>query len=303
MTIYRLMELHDQFAAQGLPESFGDGYLMNHNQIYNKVRTEALKNSYLFSKENDVYYDTFPLLQLEYLLSKKTFYYSNNILALKSLSPVQLSALEWEDIDGNLKRNFVFHESCHGIVREFACKHLEALAPPTDTASQRRFSLRMLLEESFANTCELLGGMYAVDAAHRVFYEMNSYICEFESRTYLKRAKDDIGTEKLGVFFVLSYLHSNFLRERIQEFDLQEILQMCQLPNMSLASVKNLRALSKIVFNLSERFRYQTTRFHLRLAGIDTPFEELVDYNFMSSLAREPGWEAFLIELLGFFQA
>jgi len=302
MTIRRLMELHDQFASQGLPESFGDGYLMSHNEMYNKVRTEALKKDYRFSKENDVFYETFPLLQLEYLLSKKTFYYSNNVLALKSLSRTQLSVLDWEDIDGNLKRNFVFHEACHGIVREFTREHLEALAPPSGLDSQRRFTLRMLLEESFANTCELLGGMYAGDAAHRVFYEMNSYICEFESRTYLKKTKDDIGTEKLGLFFVLSYLHSNFLCERINESALQEILQMCQLADVSMASVKNLRALSKIVFNLSERFRYQTTRFHLRLAGIETPFEKLVDYNFMSALAREPHLEALLFELRGFFK-
>lgn len=56
---------------------------------------------------------------------------------------------------------------------------------------------------------------------------------------------------------------------------------------------KTLRSLGKIAFQLSERFREQTTGFHLRLAGIQTPMRELFAFDFMSQLKKKKDLEPF----------
>lgn len=296
MKISRLFEQHQKFKSQGLSGSFGDGYLIAHNRIFKKIREAALRGGYKFSSERDEAYETFPLLQLEALLKTKVFPYSNNVVAFESMTAVQLEALSWEDVDGNLKKNFVFHEACHGVVRLLAQKNLGPARESGDLESQRRFVLRMLLEESCSNTSELLGVIDAADPIHRIFYEMNSYVCEFESRTHLKNAMNEIGADILIKFMVLAYLQANFLRPAIEDRQFQEMIRLVTDRSLDPKHIKTLRALGKIAFNLSERFRVQTTSFHLRLAGVKTPPEDLFDFDFLRVLAKEPGFPAFLQE-------
>jgi hypothetical protein len=289
MKLSRLLEQHKKFKDQGLSESLGDGFLMAHNRMYRQVRNAALSFGYKFTTDRNEAYEAFPLLQLESLLKAKTLPYVNNVIPFESLTAVQLENITWEDLEGNIKRNFVFHEGCHAIARALAQKHFKAEISGHDLDAQRLRALRMLLEESCANTAELLGVVDATDTTHRIFYEMNSYVCEFEQRTNLKNALAEFGEEFFTAFMVLCYLHSNFLREHFEDKDIKSILDLISKNTFTDKQLKTLKALAKVVFNLSERFRYQTTGFHLRLAGVQIPMEDLFDYDFMISVRREPG--------------
>lgn len=279
-----LLDQHQKFSAAGLPGNMGDGYLMTHNSVFRRIRDEALKCGYVFSNERDHAYESFPLLQLDEILLKKTLPYSNNVYVFEKLSPAALDAITWEDIDGNLKRNFIFHEGCHAVVRTLADKIFVPLpAGVSELERQQQRALGMLLEESCANACELLGMIDASDAIHKNFYEMNSYICEFQMRTQFKNAVEELGFPLVMRFMVLSYLNANFLRERIEEADFQAMLKISSEGPLDSKYIKTLRALSKVAFHLSERFRQQTTAFHLRLAGIKTPTKDLFNFNFLKA--------------------
>ena len=297
MKVSRLLEQHQKFANQGLPTSFGDGYLVQHNRFYRSIRKAAEDFSFSFSHERNEFYEVFPLLQLEDLLGKKVLSYVDNVGVFKQLSRAQLEVLTWQDLEGNLKKNHVFHEASHAVIRTLTTRHWgPVVTPGSSLDSQRDYILRMLFEESCANTCEFLGVAETSDTLHRLFYEMNSYVSEFESRTYLKKALDEMGLPGVSRFMVLAYLHSNFLREKFDDKDIRQMLELAGLTKLDAQQVKALRALGKVAFNLSERFRYQTTSFHLRLAGVQTPLEELVDYPFMEALKRKNQIEDLLQE-------
>ncbi|UXR66063.1 hypothetical protein EZJ49_07350 [Bdellovibrio bacteriovorus] len=302
MKISRLLEQHQKFADQGLVTSFGDGYLVQHNRFYRSIRQAALGYGFTFSNQRNEFYEAFPLLQLEELLEDRTLPYVNNVSVFTKLSKSQLEALTWDDLEGNLKKNYVFHEASHAVVRALAVQHFGTPSGPgTSLDSQRDYVLGMLLEESCANACELLGVAEASDSIHRMFYEMNSYVCEFESRSYLHKALDEWGVGPVSKFLVLAYLHANFLREQFEDHDMSQMLSLSGLKNLDSRQIKSLRALAKVVFNLSERFRYQTTSFHLRLAGVSTPLEDLVDFPFMEALKRKAHLESFLNDWAALF--
>lgn len=295
MKISRLLEQHQKFADQGLPTSFGDGYLVQHNRFYRAIRRAAENFGFSFSSQRNEFYEAFPLLQLESLLEKKVLSYVDNVGVFAQLSKAQLESLTWDDLEGNLKKNYVFHEASHAVIRTVTTRHWGAVTQPgTSLDSRRDYLLRMLVEESCANTCELLGVAETSEAVHRLLYELNSYVCEFESRTYLRKALDEIGVAGGSRFMMLAYLHANFLRENFSDKDIALMLEMAGLGQLEAKQVKALRSLGKVAFNLSERFRYQTTSFHLRLAGVQIPLEELVDFPFLEVLKRKSHFEAVL---------
>ncbi len=294
MKLTHLLEHHRKFSGRGLPGSLGDGYLVVHNRFYRWIREAALASGFRFSAEKNEAFESFPLLQLENILRARVLPYVNNAAALEQLTPVQLLALDWQDVDGNLKKNYVFHEGCHAVVRGLAGEVLGPSGEMHDLKTQRRFALRMLLEESCANTVELLGTVDANDQIHRLFFEMNSYMGNFENRTNVKNAFAEIGEATVIKFVTLAYLQANFLREKIEDREFAAMIRFATGgAELDAKKQKSLRALSKVAFQLSERFRVQTTSFHLRLAGIKTPAKELFGFDFMGELKSGPYREVF----------
>lgn len=287
MKLAALLKTHQSFQQKGLEGNFGDGYLAQHNRVYRQIRSSALAKGYRFTLDRDEAYEAFPLLQLERLLKEKVFPYSDNVKVFESMLSKQLEVLEWEDLIGNLKRNFVFHEGAHAVVRDLVLEHFGEVPKDNTLAGQRAFVLRVLLEESFANTAELLGVIDVEDAVHRAFYELNSYNTLFESRTNLKKAMEEMGPDLLIPFFILCYLYVNFLRESFSENDLRKIMSMIGDHNVTTGEFKTLKSVAKLTFELSEVFRYQTTGFHLKINGITEPLDEILDYDFFEELRQE----------------
>lgn len=294
MKLSRLLEQHDRSSQGGLDGAFGDGYLVSQNPVYRRIREAAMAEGYSYTSERDDAYETFPLLRLNQLLAKKSLPFAKNTAAFRDLTPRQTELLDWRDLEGNLKRNFVFHESCHAVVRRLAGPLLAPASAGGGLSEQRRFALQMIFEESCANACELFGGFEAKDPIHRIFYELNSYICEFERRTDFHQATERWGGPEVCRWMILSYLLSNFLRTQLDEGDVRRMQILSGLKELSSKDLKVLRSLSRVAFQLSERFREQTTAFHLRLSGVTTPITELFDFDVLSLFEREPGAETLL---------
>jgi hypothetical protein len=302
MKLKSLLEQHQKTNSQGLPGSLGDGYLVTHNPVYKNIREEALKLGFKFSSDPNSAYESFPLLQLEEILALKTLPYTHNTAAFEKLTSKQTEALDWEDLDGNLKKNYVFHEGAHAIARAISQKLLPEFKLQSSLTSQREFVFKMLLEESFVNTTELMASLEVHDKVHRCFFELNSYMNNFYNQTHFKNALKEFGKTPIIRFMLVSYLYANFLKEEINDKELKTMAEWAfDGESSDTKALKTLRFLSKTAFTLSERFRYQTTSFHLRLAGITTPAPELLNFDFMPLLLTGP-YTKYVQALMGTFK-
>ena len=168
MKLCRLLEIHELHRAPlSLDDNLGDGALYQTNSIYRHIRDASVKAGYKFSSDKNNFYDALPLSQLDQILTKKIIPYTDNVSVLRNIEKSQPRITEWPDLQFHLKRNFIFHESCHAVAR--SCRP-EAF--PVGAAYQ---VLQMLFEESYANACELLAVTEVDDkVAQQIFYEMTT---------------------------------------------------------------------------------------------------------------------------------
>ena len=288
MKISRLLELNRQNSEPlALAQNLGDGFLLKNNPIYRNTRKAASEFGFKFSNELQADFLALPYSQLEDILEKKVIPYVDNVSVLEKVVKQTKDQVVWDEISDGFRRNYVFHESCHAVIRSLSQKIIKSKASLQTLEGQQKKCLHMLLEESFANTCELLAGIEAHDQAHKIFYELNSYTFLFESRTYLKAACDSLGKDFVLKFFVLVYLHSNFLVQNLNDKQFDVILKLAGHSKVDSKDLKNLKALSKIPFTLYLRFRTTTTALHLKLSGIDRPMDEVLNFNFLEEIKNE----------------
>jgi hypothetical protein len=284
MKLSNLIEQHRKFSKlpSALSESFGDGYLLENNSRYLRIRQQAVAKGFRFSFEQNDAYRALPLSQLDRLLKNKTIPYIDNVTVLAEIESRIPRLTVWNDISDNLKGNSVFHEACHAVARdEKLPNHLQRESGIDSGQAQ---TLSLLLEESFANASELLSILDADEAVHRIFLELNSYIYMLDDRVHLLKAESEIGSEALAKFILLSYLHANFLRE-ISDKDFERMLFLSGVSSaLDPKKKKSLRQLSKIAFKLNLRFREVTTRFYLRLTGLKQEMPLLLKFDFLKSI-------------------
>lgn len=273
MKLARLLEEHlKSNAAGGLKNNFGDAYLCQNNKIYANIRKACVKANFKFSTDRNEAYQALPLSQLSAILNSKVIPYIDNISVLKQIENQIPKVAVWDDISDNLKKNYIFHESCHAVAR--------SLISDRDAGDK---VLNLLLEESFANTCELLAVLDANDGIHRIFYEWNSYTALFEERTNLKNAITEIGEEVFMKIIFFGYLHSNYLNDHIDDKQLQRVLRLVAKHPFSSKQMKTIKALIKLTFTLNSRFKEVTTRFYMRLSGFNLDYDKIRKTDYLSN--------------------
>lgn len=253
--------------------------------MYGIIRAKALKAGVRFSNQPNASYNVLSLAQLNEILKTKTVPYLPNVGVLEALEKKIPRLTDWDDIVDNFKGTHVFHESCHLVAQTFSVN---------PDASEEQRILTMLLEESFANACELLSILDADDQVHRVFLELNSYVYMIDDRAGLLQTSREIGRGALLTFMLLAYLHANFLRPP-SEKDFERCFALAS-PNRPLDAKhkKALRALSKIAFKLNPRFREVTTRFYLKLNGFKTDVASLGRFDFLGVMESSATAKNFL---------
>lgn len=257
MNIQQLLAIHELHGNdQTLKSSLGDAYLFQFNPIFQNVRKSVLQLKTTFQSPPDSEYQTLPYTQLEKILKSNCIPYYDNVSVLKNLP----QALDWSLVQDSLRKNFVFHESCHVIARD----KTKSLIQSVD--SQQRIFLR-LLEESFANTLELLSIIHAHDSTHRNFYEVNSFTSLFEHQSHFKKASLELGTFELFHMVLMGYVYSNFLKASLDEADFKLILDLTFQKKMRTINDKALKSILKLTFQLDLDFRLHITPLHLQLSG------------------------------------
>jgi len=274
LKLARLIEKHRKaLGPQDLSDNFGDGVLVQTNQLYAKIRAATLKLGYRYSSEPNIGYEALPFAQLEDILKNKRIPYTNNVTVVEKLVAQLKDDVVWDDVSDGLKKNYVFHESCHAVARSF---------PASREKSSSAKAFRMMMEESFANTCELLSVADAEDVSLRIFLELNSYTALFEEKTNLKNAIRQSGFETVFKVILLAYLFSNHLHERLDDKQWNRILSLVDASPLPAPQLKSLRALTKIAFTLDARFRSVTTQFHLKLNGINMSADQILKVDILT---------------------
>ena len=289
MKLTKLMELHSQLQTKdGLENNFGDGYLMQNNHIFRNVRIAAQKNGFAFSDEDNNLYQALPFSQLERILSDKVIPYVNNVTALRQILNRLPESVVWDDLSDGLKKNYAFHEACHCVARSLAKTYLKE-------SSSSEGILQILLEESFANTCELLGVIDVNDQVHRIFYELNSYTSLTQEKTNFKTAVSEIGEEVVFKFMMMAYLQSNFLGKNLDEKNFDKALKIVRpSKDFTPKQTKTLKALSRVAFTLDLKFRTSTTGFHLQLNGFKLHLNDLLSFEFFDLILKHPEYIKFI---------
>ncbi len=280
MKISRLLELDTNQNKSSLNDSFGDSYLLQNNLIFSNIRKATLNIGYSYSSDQNVNYLALPLSQLSEILKEKIIPYFNNKKVLLNIEQKAPAEINWADIEDQYKKNYVFHESCHAVARHLTDLYL-------NFKTNEHMILKNYLEESFANTCELLALAESSDPAHRIFLECNSYCGLFEERTHIKNAIKSIGFNVVFKFIFLSYLHANFLKPHLVDKDLSHVLNFIQ-QKINESDLKTLKALSKHCFKMNPQFRQVTSLFYLKIHNLKIDHAHLAQLDFMSLLNNNP---------------
>lgn len=288
MKLAAVLDKHSEFSVSGqLNDSLGDGFLLQHNTLYRQIRHRVLDLGFTFSTEMSADDLAFPMGQLENILARKVIPYFNNVEPLKRLNSRASLNLMWDHVVDNLKANYVFHESCHGVARSLGQK-----VKGDDLQTK---IVKILIEESFANSCEFFAMAEAHDLFHRTFLEVNSYFTVFEDRTNLKKCLERMEPKFVFKMMLLCYLHSHFLNEDLNDQSFKRILLMSNLNQAS--EIKSLKSLAKNVFVLNPRFRYTTNEMYLRLSGIQQPVASVLNFDYLQKISQDKDLSRFIDEL------
>lgn len=303
MKLNRVLSAHSKSKSKNsLTKNWGDGFLIEKNLIFRNLRSEVVRLQYQFSGDANSDYLSLPLTQLPWILKEKTIPYFDNVSILEKLERQWPEKVEWDELVDNLKKNYLFHESCHLVARSKTDRILAGfnLASGSE-GSHKNKVLLLLLEESFANACELLAIIDVDDQIHRIFFEMNSYIFEWEDRADLKNLSQQVGLENAITFFTMTYLLANLNHKSMTEKDFEQILSIIQLRADDKIK-KSLRALSRVSFRLNPRFREVTTGLYLKMSGLPMPVEQWLGFDYLTICQHDPAIHLWLNELANLFK-
>lgn len=244
-------------------EIFGDSHLIRTNRLFQQIRKRARDFGYTYSNQRSDQYEALPFTALEDLIRGKKIPVIANRGAVEFVAG-KVSDSNWFDIADGFRRCFAFHESCHAVARE-------TLKSQNVQGAER--VLHAMIEESFANTCELFGIIDCESLEDLAIYEANSYTALWEVRDLLL----EIDLDPVAFLYILlHYLRANFLAT--PEFTAEDHSMILKLSEKIAGrsytrEPEELASLAEVAYTLDENFRQTTSRLHLRLMGLPTDLE------------------------------
>ncbi len=294
ISIRKVLELHDRSAhASTLPQCLGDGHLMEHAPIFRRIREGAVAMGYGFTSAEFASYDAFPLSALAAIHEHRAIPCLDNVSVLRRIAQVNDAVTLRPDFL-LLKRNFVFHESAH------ACAHVPLRGSGLDVdhrtlRGERTHALLCFVEESFANTCDLLLATQARTRADELLIEINSYASP--QKLFAEGPHRFTPTFQVALFGVafLSYLHANYLFRELTPAQFRRALALVRgalLPEGYPLDARERRLLERLFQRghaLNPAARIIAAEFYFKAEGFRASLARLTDFDFMTLLEEETG--------------
>jgi hypothetical protein len=283
--IAKLIALHDgHSSAHALPHSLGDGYLYTHNKVFANVRDVARAKGFVFSSRHTSLwreYNVLPLLCLQSILDGRVVPYCDNVSPLRAMASrsasLGLPPAVLRFLLGNLRRNYLLHESAHCIAHG-VLQHIDARGSHVD---KKTVVLDNLFAESFANATETLAASLLETTAEKFFFNVSSFM------SYLAAVKDaawrlgsKYGPSGLFKIICFSYFLANLRFEEVTP----EMSDLCVSLSLDGAGLdeddkQSLAVIYENSLKLNEKFREETAAVYFGFLGCHDEFAALHRFN------------------------
>src|SRR5215217_650950 len=210
----KLIALHDgQSCTRALPYSLGDGHLYTHNKVFANVRDVVRSKGFVFSRRHTTLwkeYNVIPLLCLQSILDGGVVPYCDNVSLLRTVASrsasVDLPPAVIKFLLGNLRRNYLLHESAHCIAHH-VFQQMDSRGSRID---KKTLVLDNLFAESFANATETFAASLLETTAEKFFFKINSFMSFIPAvRDAAGRIGSAYGSRDLFKILCFSYLLAN----------------------------------------------------------------------------------------------
>lgn len=250
---------------KSLPQNLGDGFLMQFNPLFRRIREETLKRGFRFTTENVGNYYSFPLMALDEVISQKKIPFRENFSWLERLEKLAPETFTLTEIKrSEIQLNYLFHESAHCIA------HAEFFGRINRIPQNEISLLKILLGESFANAVECFSAIYAEGELGFFFLEAN---CHFRANARelkaLQRAAKKYGNEIIFLLLICAFLYANYLHEGLSKQEKRKIFSF-----VGIEPKRELEDILQIGLQLDTEFRTSTTQLHLLKLGFGKKLEK-----------------------------
>lgn len=276
--IAKLIALHDGHShAHALPHSLGDGYLYTHNKVFANVRNVVQAKGFVFSRRHTSLwreYNVLPLLCLQSILDGRIVPYCDNVSPLRSVASrsasLALPSSVMRFLLGNLRRNYLLHESAHCIAHHV----FQQIDAPVSHVDKKTVVLDNLFAESFANATETFATSLLETGAEKFFLNLSSFISYIpEVKEAAWRLGSKYGLRGLFKIICFSYFLANLKYEEVTP----EMSDLCV--NLSLDGAgldeddqEPLALLFENSLKLNEKFRAETAAIYFGFLGCHDEF-------------------------------
>ena len=290
--IAKLIALHDGHShAQALPHSVGDGYLYTHNRVFANVRNVVQAKGFVFSRRHTSLwreYNVLPLLCLQSILDGRVIPYCDNVsplraMASRSASPALPQAV-MQFLLGNLRRNYLLHESAHCIAHH-AFQQIDGRVSHVD---KKTLVLDNLFAESFANATETFAASLLETAAEKFFFNLSSFMSYLPAVNEVAwRLGSEYGLHGLFKLICFSYFLSNLRYEEVT----QEISNLCVSLSLDGGDLDEddkqpLAVLFDNSLKLNKKFRDETAAVYFGFLGCYDEFTAVYRLNLFDDSYR-----------------
>lgn len=295
-----LLRAHDQYSApNSLADALGDAYLYEHSPIFARVRDAAIERGYRFVEcDSHLWHDyqAMPLLSLQKILSEKSIPYFDNVSVLRQLyqqkPDIELPTRLLYEV---LKRNYVFHETCHCVA--YAVIESQSRVLDHFHSENERFVASAFLQEAFANSMERLSTAIAHSKTYAFFMNMNNYMPhESAKEEFWRSALSSFGFPRLFALTFLSFLALN-LQGRDKAFPKEQVVDLAGFSSATEGEAQLLNRLLDKEIHLSDVFREETTRGYFRLYGCEAELCSIRDANLLEDANLRPDLSRLVDEL------
>jgi hypothetical protein len=298
--IAKLIALHDgQSHPHALAHSLGDGYMYTRNQVFANVRDVVRSRGFVFSDLHTSLwreYNVIPLLCLQSILDEHVVPYCDNVSPLRAVasrsSSLGLPPTVMRFLLGNLRRNYLLHESAHCIAHDV----LEQIDARGSHLDKRTLVMDNLFAESFANATETFAASFLETTAEKFFFQISSFMSYLPA---VKEATWRLGSKYglRGIFNIIcfSYLLANLRYEEVTpEMSDQCVSLMLDSGDFEEHDKQSLAVLFENSLKLNEKFREETAAVYFGFLGCHDEFAAL--YRF--DLFADSYWLSRILEAL-----
>jgi len=279
--IAKLIALHDGHSCtHGLAHSLGDGYLYTHNKVFANVRDVVRARAFVFSRRHTTLwreYNVISLLCLQSILDGRVVPYCDNVSPLRGVvsrsSSLGLPSSVMRFLLGNLRRNYLLHESAHCIAHD-VLQQIDARGSYVD---KKTIVLDNLFAESFANATETFAASLLETTAEKFFFNLSSFMSYLPA---VKEAARRLGSKYglHGIFKIIcfSYFLANLRYEEVTpEMSDQCVSLLLDAADLDEDDKQSLAVLFENSLKLNQKFREETAAVYFGFLGCHDEFAAL----------------------------